>query len=188
MLSLQEGMGEHDVFFTVSDLWVYRYVVLVFGIISRSMCKCSSKKVFLFGLFDSKGSETAQLARAGNRPLLFLTFLGPPPLENISHLSVSSLWVCAWSWSPGMEAPSVGYRLLHIPFFHQQIRRVSLFLIDFSSPPPHPPFSLSFPLSLHNSCSFCLSPLLPSTDCKHLQLSNFVPVKQFPSPVELKKE
>lgn len=55
---------------------------------------------------------------------------------------LASLWVRAWSWSPGMEAPSVGRRLLHIPIFHQRIRRVSLFLIDFSSPHLS---SLSFP-------------------------------------------
>jgi len=135
--------------------------VLDFGIISRSICKCFSKKALPLGLLDSKESKTAQLTRAG----LFYFWHIPrsPPLENISHLSVSSLWVCAWSWSPGMEAPYVGRRLLHIPFFHQQIHRVSLFLIDF-----RPLFFLSL-IPSPSICLFCLPLLFPSTDCKCLQ-------------------
>lgn len=47
------------------------------------------EKGFPLGLLDSKGSKTAQLDRAGNRPLYFCHIRWPPPLENISHLTVS---------------------------------------------------------------------------------------------------
>lgn len=127
---------------------------LGFWMISRSTCECS------WGLLDSTASKTAQLARAGL--FYFWHIPWPPPLENISHLSLCSLWVCAWSWSPGMEAPSMGRRLLLIPFFHQQIRRVSLFLIDFT---PLLSPSLSFALPLSPCLSVCLF-------CFHLLTTN----------------
>lgn len=51
---------------------------LRFGFITRSICKCFSqkkkKKALPLSLLDSKGYKTAQLDRAGNRPLLFLTY------------------------------------------------------------------------------------------------------------------
>ena len=135
------------------------------GIIFRSMCKCSSKikknKNLFSWLIRLYGIQDCSISCSREQASFISDIPWLPPQENISHLSVSSLWVCAWSWSTGMEAPSMGHRLLHIPFFHQQIHRVSLFLIDFS--PPSPPF-LSLSLSLHMSCSFSLFLLFPSTE------------------------
>lgn len=77
-----------------------------------------------------------------------------------------------------MEAPSADRRLLRIPFFHQQIRRVSLFLIDFSS--PHRVPSVSHPPSVRPPVFLlCFHPSPTAADVSNPQ---FVPVKQFPFP------
>ena len=107
-----------EVFFFFSGLSI--------GIITGSISKCSSgvkkekKSTPSSQLIGLKGIRDCSIRWSRERASFSSDTSHGLHLWRISLIYLlASLWVCAWSWSPGMEAPSVGRRFLRIPSFHQ---------------------------------------------------------------------